>query len=216
MITLEIGAASFSLPQNWSEINLSTFIKISDLDLNFVKRKIQSQTEYNIQLINILTNIEVNELRRLSIDSYNEIVQAISFIWSTKSLLENEENKKEEVVIDDVVYKFIDLKKATLGETADYERIIQDFYGEDDSIGAVVSEQKNIFRLLPDLLAIVLMSEHEEYNAEKNSDRSKLFAEKLKIPDVYWFISFFLLIAKQSMMHSEDYIIAKEKEIIQS
>lgn len=214
MIKLEIGTNSFSLPQSWDEINLSTFIKISDLDLNFVKRKVQSQTEYNIQLINILTNIEVNELRSLSIDSYNEIIEHISFIWSTKSILESDSIGKKEIEIDGIEYKFIDLKKCTLGETADYEKVIQDFYGEDN--GAANPDQKNIFSLLPDILSILLRPEHEEYNPENNEIRSKLFAEKLNIPDVYWFIAFFLTIAKGLTINSEDYIVQKEEVTIQN
>ena len=160
------------IPQEWSDVTLDEFIKLSELDINSFDNAI----EYYLRMLVIFGNDNLEDIKEfLKISDINDIIGQMSFLNTTPKQLD-----LKSVVIDDVEYHLSDnLNKLTVGEYVSIESLIEK--GKLTSISAI-----------PTILSVILRPKGEEFNSDLVNSRIKLFKENLNIEQVIKMSLFFL------------------------
>ena len=159
------------IPQEWSDVTLDEFIKLSELDINSFDNAI----EYYLRMLVIFGNDNLEDIKEfLKISDINDIIGQMSFLNTTPKQLD-----LKSVVIDDVEYHLSDnLNKLTVGEYVSIESLIEK--GKLTSISAI-----------PTILSVILRPKGEEFNSDLVNSRIKLFKENLNIEQVIKMSLFF-------------------------
>ena len=162
-----------TLPDSWSEINVSTFQELSRLDTFEGHHKV-------IELVSILSNKDVEEIREISGENFETILEQVK--WS--SIVPSTEYKTE-VTIDETTYYLIKLKSLTVGEWIDLDTWCEN----------AIDNMHKIFAML-----------YRPLNEDSDiNERSELFLDKLMISDVYGTLLFFLIIGNQYLELTKDF-----------
>ena len=109
------------LPKSWNEISIQTYLDILDF------YKIYKDTEYdilefNIELISIITNIDIDgdEINSLTIEDITELINRLSFI--------NQPPTTKFLIDISAEFKFKTFEELTLGEFIDIEYFFANNY----------------------------------------------------------------------------------------
>lgn len=167
MIKTEQG--EINVPTSWNDINLNTYIKICKLEEN--KSKYVSDELYIIELVNIILDgkIDIDDLTFSEFDTLT--------IEFAKILTDRSFETSKEIIIEGVEYKFIDINKIKIGEYISLKTISQD---------------RNIYDALPEILTILIRPINEKYNPDLSNSRIEMFSNKLMVGDFLKGVSFFL------------------------
>lgn len=159
------------IPQNWSDVTLGEFIKLSELDINLFNNDI----EYYIRMLIIFGNDDLEDIKEfIKISDISDIVNQMSFLNTKPQQLD-----LKSVMIDDVEYHLSEnLNKLTVGEYISIESLIEK--GKLTTISAI-----------PVILSVILRPKGEEFNSDLVNSRIELFKEKLNIEQVIKMSLFF-------------------------
>ncbi|QDP49126.1 MAG: hypothetical protein Unbinned706contig1001_5 [Prokaryotic dsDNA virus sp.] len=159
------------IPQEWSDVTLGEFIKLSELDINSFDNAI----EYYLRMLVIFGNDNLDDIKEfLKISDINDIIGQMSFLNTLPKQLD-----LKSVIINDVEYHLSDnLNKLTVGEYVSIESLIEQ--NKLTSISAIST-----------ILSVILRPKGEEFNADLVNSRIKLFENELNIEQVIKMSLFF-------------------------
>ena len=183
MVIVKIGEREYSLPESWSEVNLSKFQRI--LEKNDLIAEYKSQILFGLEIFSILIDCDVEDLKSLTKTSFEKLSEETKWLYSDVV-----GSEKDEFVIGDEVFRPLkDLNKLTMGDNISLEMMIKES-----------TQASLIINILPILLRKVKkikvesgewIEELEPFNAELYYERKKLFMEHIYITDVINFKDFF-------------------------
>lgn len=162
--------------KTWDDITVGQFIELSQVK----EDDFETSIDYSNYLIQVIEDISVEELDELSLDEYEEKLEAYKFLNTPIKV-----NKiKSEIIIDEEKFYPIDFNKITLGEFIDLEHFITE---PNKNIGIILSI---LFR------RIIKPGNQFEYNKlEPYGDwiylRSSLFND-ISIEDVFGYVNNYL------------------------
>jgi hypothetical protein len=183
MVTLRIGEKEFELPEGWHEVNLDKFVKI--IEKNNLIGEYKSQILFGLEILGILIDADVVELKNLTKKSFDTLSDEIKWINEAPVGMD-----KDEFEIDGGVFRPLkDLNKLTMGDNISLELVI----GQSNEATFIVN-------ILPILLRKVkrikgedgnYIEELEGFEDDKYEERKKLFMDNIFITDVVNFRDFF-------------------------
>ena len=165
-----------TLPDGWHEVSIRTFQELSNIKTENGMNKI-------VDLISVLTDIDSEEIKTMSVEDFNLILPKIE--WTSK---QPTEEYKTNIVINDKEYFLVKLNTLSVGEWIDLDSWVK------DSIA-------NIHKIF----ALLYRPANEEYDTVKRVEREELFLDKMIISDVYGTLLFFLAIGNQYLNLIKDY-----------
>lgn len=185
MIKIHIEEKEYSIPSNWSEVNLDLLMKMNELN----KIEFSTDIDRSLAVITTLTSIEKETLVELSIEDFKELASLFDWV----SFLPEIGNPQRSFEINGVKYTHVDYDTMTTGETISLEVL-----------------QKNAEENIP-LIAAVLIRPEVDGKIEKLKDmadiqkRGEILKEKLMV-GLYWPIvqSFFVGAASSSLTNTQD------------
>lgn len=184
MITLKIADREYLLPEGWHEVNLHKFSKIMEKNSQIAEYK--SQILFGLEVLSILIDSRVDDLKNLTRGAFATLSEEISWINETPKAI-----NKEEFVIDGVKWRPIkDLNRLTMGDNISLELMI----GE--------SNETNILNnILPILMRKVktikgeggiTYEELESFDSINYTATRDLLSKNIMITEVITFKDFFL------------------------
>lgn len=182
MIIIELEGKEYKMPQSWSEVNLGKWEKVMNLLSLFGEYK--SQNQYAMDLIQVLTEAPIEDLRKMTRKSFDELSTMIEFIKE-----EIKPNVIREWNIDGEEYVALeDLNSLNMGDSVSLELVIGDSTEYNLSINVLpILIRKSISKVKNGETIKV----PGEFDAEKYNELKELFKEKLYVTDVLWLKDFF-------------------------
>jgi len=163
-------------PNNWLSINVAQFIELFSLNL----KEFESQDDYYIQILSILSNQSVESIEDLDYDVFKQHISNLNFIYRLPT-----KQPSIKLNIQDTDLYLMDLNQLTIGEFIDLEHFITDGYTKNLSIIlAILYRQKTIYN------SSFKLDEFEEYG-NWIYHRAPLFDE-VCVNDVYGVINNYL------------------------
>jgi hypothetical protein len=203
MITLKINNKEYGLPEGWSEVNLDKFEKI--MVKNSQIKEYKSQILFGLEVLSILIDCEVDDLKNLTRASFETLSNEISWINEAPVGIE-----KDNFIIEGEMWRPIkDLNKLTMGDNISIELMI----GE--------SNETNILNnILPILMRKVrgvkgeggiTYEELEPFDSMNYVKTRGLLSKSVMITDVINFKDFFLSGEKVSSTTMKDTSVKEKK-----
>lgn len=147
---------------SWEEVTLAEFIELGKIEANleleglFLSKRVKQMV--------VISNISEDELLNMSAEAFNELVDLSKFL-DTEA-----EGNFDEFEIDGVTYAYVNPSKMTAGEVISIETIVKQ--GVDNKVNSLSKQ-----------LAIMIRPKGEEFDVAKIEERSKLFEERLTVPN---------------------------------
>ena len=163
-------------PDSWDEVTISQFQEISSIDLDNKSR--------SLEIISILINEDIEEIRKYDMQSLNRVVTALS--WCDQ--LPNDKDFNNTINIEGTEYKMVKMSSFSVGEWIDIESYFEDSIAN-----------------LHKILAIFYREDSLPYDTETAEQRAELFKEHVNVGQVYGSVVFFCHIAKNCMLTIKGY-----------
>lgn len=183
MIKFETNGIEYHMPENYEEMTLDTFIRISKIQES--NTEIVFQEYYLIKLLESIVGAEGGDLDDLTIEEMVDLSTRLKFLSE-----EATPKKVDKIMIDDILYAFPEnFNKITAGEMISIKTL---------------NEGKNTGDSILNLLAIILRPAKEvldeetgriklvriKFDAQNLEYRKSLF-RKLPVLDCLWSVNFF-------------------------
>lgn len=161
MIKFLLNEKEYSLPENYDEVKLSTYIKVAQLE---AKRGMYDFEElYLINLLETMCDAEPSELNDLSLEDLKVMTEKLTFLKDDKF------EATKHIVIDGKDYAFIhSMSKMSLGEYVSIKTLCNG---------------KDTYEALPYILAIILRPATKKVNEETGQEQwvlNKFDAENIE------------------------------------
>jgi hypothetical protein len=171
-VELDDRVDTYNFPTEWSEVTIEQFGR-----LYTINREIHSGMFYTFEVLHQLTGIDREIIEQIDYESFSQIVDKLKFIFEPLPVKEN-----QSVVIDGEEYfLYTEFNKYTAGEIISIETILQ-------------SVNKEIYRVMPELLCIFLRKKKENGKLEKYKtsfmERRDKF-RNIKIDEINHLFTFF-------------------------
>lgn len=177
------------VPDSWNDVSIGQFQEIYSID--------DSNKNKALEIVSILINEDVEEIRKYDVASLQAVIQAIE--WANK-IPEGSAFKKV-IEIDGEKYGFINkLSDLTVGEWIDLEGYLEDTIVNLHRIAGLL--YRPIILELSENNRII-----EDYDTRTAEHRSELFKEKMNVGDMYGCMVFFCLIEKNCSKTIQDYFL---------
>lgn len=183
-----------TIPDGWHQVSISQFIEMSQLDI--------SKKDYSINVISVLSDVDSEEIRKYSTETYNNILSSLA--WTNN--LPDESKFKKVIEIDGVQYGMINkFSELSSGNWVDIEEYLN---GHPENMHKVLSIlYRPLITALNDDYRVI-----EDYSSGEGELRANLFYEKLNIQDVFGCAVFFCLIANLCMKNIKTYLESQIRE----
>jgi len=155
MITISFKEETYTLPTDWSDINIGQLQSLAIVD------ETTDETDKVVQIISILSGISIEDIYELPCTEYIKLREAIAFISS-----EIPNKILQDITIDDVTYKF---------QCSLVELTVREY----DVIESLCREQNTDNLHL--LMAVFYRPEGEKFNWKLLESRGNLFKEHMPI-----------------------------------
>lgn len=191
-----IEQKTITVPDSWADVSIGQFQEINSLE---------NDKNKPLEIISILIDQDIEDLRRYDLKSLNSILKAIS--WSNE--LPKEETWKKVIEIDGEEYAFINkLSDLSLGEWIDLETYIDKPIDNLHKIAGLF--YRPVLHKYKDSYIT------EEYDTVTSEIRAELFKEKMNIGDMYGAMVFFWHIEKECIKTIQDYFLIQTMKMNQS
>ena len=172
-VELDDRVETYNFPTEWSEVTIEQFGR-----LYTINKDIHSGMFYTFEVLHQLTGIDREIIEQIDYESFSEIVDKLKFIFEPLPVKEN-----LSVVVDGEEYfLYTEFNKYTAGEIISIETILQ-------------SVNKEIYKVMPELLCIFLRKKKENGKLEKYKtsfmERRDKF-RNIKIDEINHLFTFFL------------------------
>lgn len=171
-LTIDDESREYNIPDNWSEVTVSTLQKLGQYQLDDM-----TEIEQSVKTISTLLGIDEDDVMMIPIDEFHKISDEVSFLNS-----DIESNPKDEIELNgETYYVKKDYSKLTTGEVVSIDTIMKKY-------------DQNLMPAMAELLCIFLRKKKPNGKLEgfKNSfmDRAELFGD-INVAEVYdLFINF--------------------------
>jgi len=183
-----------NVPDGWHQVTLGQFIEIGSLD--------PKSANHALMVASILTDVDSEEIKKYDTESFNRIVNALS--WS--NALPEEGGFKKVIEIDGVEYGLINrLSELSVGNWMDLEEYLKDFPQNIHKVLSIL--YRPLITALNDDFRII-----EEYESISGANRAEVFYDKMSVADVHGAVLFFCLIGNLSIKNMKTYL---ENQIFQ-
>ena len=118
MVIVKIAEHEYNLPESWDEVNLEKFKKI--IEKNQLISEYKSQILFGLEILSILIDCEVENLKNISKASFETLVKEID--WINTSPVAKE--KEEFIILGERWKPMRDLNKLTMGDNISLELMI--------------------------------------------------------------------------------------------
>jgi hypothetical protein len=171
-VELDDRVDTYNFPTEWSEVTIEQFGR-----LYTINRELHSGMFYTFEVLHQLTGIDREIIEQIDYESFSQIVDKLKFIFEPLPVKEN-----QSVVIDGEEYfLYTEFNKYTAGEIISIETILQ-------------SVNKEIYKVMPELLCIFLRKKKENGKLEKYKtsfmERRDKF-KNIKIDEINHLFTFF-------------------------
>lgn len=130
-----------SRPNSWNEITVAKFVELYSLN----RDEFKTEDEYNIHLLSILTDTDVEELEEIEFEEYENLLRSISFIRTLPSKPPKHYVKTEAGLL----HLKDNFNTLTIGEFVDLENLFTQGYIKNlPIILAILYRQKDIKKSL--------------------------------------------------------------------
>ena len=172
-VELDDRVDTYNFPTEWSEVTIEQFGR-----LYTINKEIHSGMFYTFEVLHQLTGIDREIIEQIDYESFSEIIDKLKFIYEPLPVRDN-----LSVVIDGEEYfLYTEFNKYTAGEIISIETILQ-------------SVNKEIYKVMPELLCIFLRKKKENGKLEKYKtsfmERRDKF-RNIKIDEINHLFTFFL------------------------
>jgi hypothetical protein len=172
-VELDDRVETYNFPTEWSEVTIEQFGR-----LYTINKDIHSGMFYTFEVLHQLTGIDREIIEQIDYESFSEIIDKLKFIFEPLPVKEN-----LSVVVDGEEYfLYTEFNKYTAGEIISIETILQ-------------SVNKEIYKVMPELLCIFLRKKKENGKLEKYKtsfmERRDKF-RNIKIDEINHLFTFFL------------------------
>jgi hypothetical protein len=172
-VELDDRVETYNFPTEWSEVTIEQFGR-----LYTINKDIHSGMFYTFEVLHQLTGIDREIIEQIDYESFSQIVDKLKFIYEPLPVRDN-----LSVVIDGEEYfLYTEFNKYTAGEIISIETILQ-------------SVNKEIYKVMPELLCIFLRKKKENGKLEKYKtsfmERRDKF-RNIKIDEINHLFTFFL------------------------
>lgn len=183
MITIELEGKFYEMPSDWNEVNIEMFEKI--VKHIGILSEYKSQYQYAIELFSILTKCPIDDLKRMTKGSFEELSKAIT--W-TSGEIKSTGIKRWNINGDDyiAIEKLNDLE---MGDVVSLELIISNSNSHE--------LLTNILPILIRKVKVITKSNGEireipgDFEADRYDELKELFRINLKVADVNELKDFF-------------------------
>ena len=163
MKQFKIREQEYQMPTDWSEVTLSVYVKLSELEET--KSAFGIPELYLLKILEVLCNVEDGDLDELSLTMVNELVELVSFVQQ-----EPVWNNVQHLEINGVDYVFPDdLNNLTMGEYISIKTL---------------QESNTTAGIIPYILAIILRPGSKIVDAE--TGKEKWLQEKFNTANLEW------------------------------
>jgi hypothetical protein len=171
-VELDDRVDTYNFPTEWSEVTIEQFGR-----LYTINKELHSGMFYTFEVLHQLTGIDREIIEQIDYESFSQIVDKLKFIFEPLPVKEN-----QSVVIDGEEYfLYTEFNKYTAGEIISIETILQ-------------SVNKEIYKVMPELLCIFLRKKKENGKLEKYKtsfmERRDKF-RNIKIDEINHLFTFF-------------------------
>lgn len=172
-VELDDRTETYNFPNSWSEVTIEQFGR-----LYTINKEIHSGMFYTFEVLHQLTGIDRDIIEQIDYESFTQIVEQMKFIYEPLP----EKNNLSIVVDGEEYFLYTEFNKYTAGEIISIETILQ-------------SVNKEIYKVMPELLCIFLRKKKENGNLEKYKtsfmERRDKF-KNIKIDEINHLFTFFL------------------------
>jgi hypothetical protein len=172
-VELDDRVETYNFPTEWSEVTIEQFGR-----LYTINKDIHSGMFYTFEVLHQLTGIDREIIEQIDYESFSEIIDKLKFIYEPLPVRDN-----LSIVVDGEEYfLYTEFNKYTAGEIISIETILQ-------------SVNKEIYKVMPELLCIFLRKKKENGKLEKYKtsfmERRDKF-RNIKIDEINHLFTFFL------------------------
>ena len=171
-VELDDRVDTYNFPTEWSEVTIEQFGR-----LYTINRELHSGMFYTFEVLHQLTGIDREIIEQIDYESFSEIIDKLKFIYEPLPVRDN-----LSIVVDGEEYfLYTEFNKYTAGEIISIETILQ-------------SVNKEIYKVMPELLCIFLRKKKENGKLEKYKtsfmERRDKFKD-IKIDEINHLFTFF-------------------------
>lgn len=153
---------TITVPDSWNEVTVSQFQEINSIPLESKSRA--------LEIISILINEDIEEIRKYDMQSLNRIVAALG--WCDE--LPNDKEFDQTLTINDITYNMVKMSSFSVGEWMDLEQYFEDPINN-----------------LHNILGVFYRDNDLPYNTTTSEQRANIFREHVNVGQVYGTVVFF-------------------------
>lgn len=153
---------TITVPDSWNEVTVSQFQEINSIPLESKSRA--------LEIISILINEDIEEIRKYDMQSLNRIVAALG--WCDE--LPNDKEFDQTLTINDITYNMVKMSSFSVGEWMDLEQYFEDPINN-----------------LHNILGVFYRDNDLPYDTTTSEQRANIFREHVNVGQVYGTVVFF-------------------------
>lgn len=153
---------TITVPDSWNEVTVSQFQEINSIPLESKSRA--------LEIISILINEDIEEIRKYDMQSLNRIVAALG--WCDE--LPNDKEFDQVLTLNDTTYNMVKMSSFSVGEWMDLEQYFEDPINN-----------------LHNILGVFYRDNDLPYNTTTSEQRANIFREHVNVGQVYGTVVFF-------------------------
>jgi hypothetical protein len=158
---------TIKVPDSWNEVTVSQFQEINSIPLESKSRA--------LEIISILINEDIEEIRKYDMQSLNRIVAALG--WCDE--LPSDKDFEEVLTLDGTNYHMVKMSSFSVGEWIDLEQYFEDPINN-----------------LHNILGVFYRDNDLPYDTITSEKRASIFRDKVNVGQVYGTVVFFCNIEK--------------------
>jgi hypothetical protein len=158
---------TIKVPDSWNEVTVSQFQEINSIPLESKSRA--------LEIISILINEDIEEIRKYDMQSLNRIVAALG--WCDE--LPSDKDFEEVLTLDGTSYHMVKMSSFSVGEWIDLEQYFEDPINN-----------------LHNILGVFYRDNDLPYDTITSEKRASIFRDKVNVGQVYGTVVFFCNIEK--------------------
>lgn len=159
---------TIKVPDSWNEVTIEKFQEINS---------IQDNSSRSLEIISILIDQDIEEIRKYDMQSLNRIVDALSWCDNLPS-----DNHTPSFEIDGTTYDMVKMSSFSVGEWSDLEEYFTD---------SIVNLHK--------ILAVFYREDSKPYDTDSAEKRAELFRQRVTVGQTYGTVVFFCNIERDCM-----------------
>ena len=153
---------TIKVPDSWNEVTISHFQEINSIPLESKSRA--------LEIISILINEDIEEIRKYDMQSLNRIVAALG--WCDE--LPSDKDFDQTLTINGITYEMVKMSSFSVGEWIDLEQYFEDPINN-----------------LHNILGVFYRDNDLPYDTATAEKRAALFKEQVNVGQVYGTVVFF-------------------------